>query len=353
MLKCFAWLAAALCFSVGAGAEEVAKPSVVVGTIDFFGLRQLSESAVRDHLRIKEGDPFDRSQTSAVLDELRQLPGVKMATLAPITTSEGLRLFVGIQEENDAGFVLLEAPAEDVRLPEPLMQIFRDFGSALGPAVRSGKAQQDNTQGHSLTADPEMRRTEDAALATMKDNVATVTAVLKTSAHREHRRAAAWLLGYAPDKRAVVDALVEAARDSDAGVRNNATRALGAIAVLADLKPELGIRIDPSVFIAMLGSLNWTDRNKAGFVLKKLTKSKSPELLHRLRDHAMPELIEIARWKSTGHAFGFVMILGRIAGWSDAQTTETWAWGKGDVEAVIAAALASRQGADAREVFRR
>lgn len=55
----------------------------------------------------------------------------------------------------------------------------------------------------------------------------------------------------------------------------------------------------------------------------------------------MPDLIEMARWKSTGHAFGAVVIVGRIAGWSDKKTTDTWGWGKGDGETVIAAALSS------------
>ena len=222
------------------------------------------------------------------------------------------------------------------------MQIFRDFSSALGPAVRSGKARQDNSQGHSLTADPDLRKAEEAALAQMKDNVEVVRVVLKTSAYVEDRRAAAWLLGYSPDKASITDDLVDAARDPDSGVRNNATRALGAIAALADLKPELRIRIDPAVFIEMLDSVSWTDRNKAGFVLEGLTKSNQPDLLQQLRDHAMPDLIEMARWKSAGHAFGFVMILGRIAGWSDEQTRDTWGWGKGDVEIVIAAASSAR-----------
>jgi len=342
MLHRLTFVAALMCSTAGAVADEAVKPPVVVGTIDLFGLRQHSESEIRACLKMKEGDPFDRQQASAAVDELKKLPGVKKATLAPITTSGGgLHLFVGILEENAAGFVLREKPTGDIHLPEPLMQTFRDFSNALGPAVRSGKAQEDDTQGHSLTADPDMRKAEDAALAQMKDNVATVRAVLKTSANGEDRRAAAWLLGYAPDKKSVTDDLVEAARDPDSGVRNNATRSLGAIAVLADLKPELGIRIDPSVFIAMLDSVNWTDRNKAGFVLEGLTKSKQPELLQQLREHAMPDLIEMARWKSTGHAFGFVEILGRIAGWSDKKTTDTWAWGKGDGEAVIAAALSS------------
>jgi len=329
--------------TVVVGADE-AKPQVMVGTIDLFGLRQHSESEIRSSLKIKEGDPFDREQTSAAVAELKKLPGVKQTTLAPITTdgSGRIHLFVGVQEEDAVGFVLRDKPTGETRLPAPLAQIFLDFSNALGPAVRSGKDREDDTQGHALDTDPGMRKAEETAVAQMREEVGTVKAVLRTSASVDDRRAAAWLLGYAPDKKSVTDALVEAARDPDSSVRNNATRALGAIAVLAGLQPELGIRIDPSVFIAMLDSVDWTDRNKAAFVLEGLTKSKPPELLQQLRAHALPDLIEMARWKSTGHALSAALILGRIAGWSDEKTMATCEWGKSDREAIIAAASSSR-----------
>jgi len=42
---------------------------------------------------------------------------------------------------------------------------------------------------------------------------------------------------------------MDAVRDPDLIVRNNATRSLSAIAVLANRKPEPGIRIHPTRFI--------------------------------------------------------------------------------------------------------
>ena len=149
------------------------------------------------------------------------------------------------------------------------------------------------------------------------------------------------MLGYAPDKAAVASDLVEAARDADGSVRNNATRSLGPIAVLANSQPTLGIHIDYTVFLEMLASVTWTDRNKAGFVLMGMTASRSPDLLAALRQRSLPDLIEMARWKSEGHSLSAGLILGRIAGWSEEQTFQ--AWGKGQREEIISAASAARK----------
>jgi HEAT repeat protein len=63
-----------------------------------------------------------------------------------------------------------------------------------------------------------------------RDHAALASEVLATSADARHRRWAAVILGYAPDKRAAATALIRGVSDPDDGVRNNATRALGVIA---------------------------------------------------------------------------------------------------------------------------
>jgi hypothetical protein len=62
-------------------------------------------------------------------------------------------------------------------------------------------------------------------------------------------------------------------------------------------------------------------------------------LLRTLREQRMPELIEIARWKSDGHAFPAIRILGRIAGW-DEKTSILTARREEGLEKLIAAASA-------------
>ena len=323
----------------GAAAAEK-RPDETVGTLDFFGLRKLTETEVRAALPIKEGDRYERSAVKSIVAELEKIPGVQKATMSGITVdgTGKLKVFVGVQEVGAKGFTFRDAPQGAPRLPDELAQIYRDFIAALGPSVRQGGDREDHSQGHALNLNPELRRAQEAAIAQMKTHAAVVREVLHSSSHAADRGAAAWLLGYAPDKKEIVADLVAAARDPDSTVRNNATRALGTITTFAAARPALGIAIPPDVFLEMLGSVTWTDRNKVSFLLDGMTKSGARELLQTLRTHALPELVEIARWKSEGHAFPAIRILGRIAGWEDQETLRVWR--EGGVEKIIAAASA-------------
>src|SRR5450432_4755983 len=120
-------------------------------------------------------------------------------------------------------------------------------------------------------------------------------------------------------------------------VRNNAMRALLVFAQASPSAVRPATRVPVQPFIALLDSLVWTDRNKASDALDVLSKAREPQLLARLRSQAMTPLVEMARWKSEGHAMAAFMILGRIAGYSDEAAVA--AWRRGEREPVIAAAL--------------
>src|SRR5688572_3246270 len=114
--------------------------------------------------------------------------------------------------------------------------------------------------------------------------------VARESGNAEHRAIATWILGYAPDKRTVVGDLVYALEDADPEVRNNATRALAAIGSLAQRKPELKIRIPITRLIAMLNSIEWTDRNKGLAALQNVVARSDKKAVTELRRRALPEL---------------------------------------------------------------
>ena len=63
---------------------------------------------------------------------------------------------------------------------------------------------------------------------------------------------------------------------------------------------------------------------------------RDPQLLQRLRAQALPALVEMARWKSDGHAGAAFFLLGRIGGLSEDEIRA--AWERRDREAVIRAA---------------
>jgi hypothetical protein len=138
--------------------------------------------------------------------------------------------------------------------------------------------------------------------------------VLAFSSEARHRAIAAQMIGYARQSGEQVDALVRASLDSDDDVRNDAVRALE---VLAGAKPELARRIPPEPFVRLLRSGAWSDHNKASLLLMALTKRRDPKLLTLLRTDALDSLIEMARWRSVGHAEAALTILGRMAGFSE------------------------------------
>ena len=77
----------------------------------------------------------------------------------------------------------------------------------------------------------------------------------------------------------------------------------------------------------------WTDRNKSSLALLDLSAARDPKLLEALRREALTSLVEMARWKSEGHATAALTILARIAGQPDEAAKP------GDRERIISAAL--------------
>lgn len=166
--------------------------------------------------------------------------------------------------------------------------------------------------------------------------------VLRNSSDAEHRALAAQVLGYVADKQAIVGDLVFAMSDPVEDVRNNAMRALSVFARMSPVEGRPIVRVPYEPFIALLTSPVWTDRNKASLALMGISERRDPALLAKLRREAVTQLVEIARWKSKGHALPALLILGRISGQSD-DAVEA-AWTRGEQEVIINAVLEQRTG---------
>jgi hypothetical protein len=244
---------------------------------------------------------------------------------------------VGIEEKGAAHFEFRDIPNGEVRLPGDIVGAYHEFLAALEAAVRDGNPAEDLSTGESLMVDAPARLLQRRFEVIAEKNLPLLRDVLKNSADDEHRAIAAYIIGYAPTKRLVVDDLQQAVQDPDDAVRNNSMRALGAIAVLGVKDPSQGIRISPTWFVEMLNSVIWADRNKAVTALLNLTESRPETILTLIRQRAMPSLAEMARWKSLSHAIGPYMLLGRAAGLPEQQIQD--AWKSGQRETVIAKAL--------------
>jgi hypothetical protein len=241
-------------------------------------------------------------------------------------------IFVGLRENGMPKLTFRKAPTNSLALPPEAVELNRRFGVALQAAVQRGEAGDDVSQGHSLVSDPSARAVQEQFITYAAEHLEILRSVLRQSRDPEQRATAAWILGYAPNKAVVVPDLLYAVEDPAPGVRNNATRSLGAIAALAARHPELGITIPPGPFIEMLNSIDWSDRNKALFVLQALTEHRPSSVMVELRRRAMPALVEMARWKS--HGLSAFVLVGRVVGIEEKEIYD--AWNRNDRERIIA-----------------
>ena len=296
-----------------------------IGIIDFYGLRIVSEEDVRKVLGVQEGGPLPRSKydTERAIEEI---PGVVFARLQAVCCEDGRAiLYVGIEERGAPHFDYRFPPQEPIRLPEEIHRTYALFLSALNEAVRKNEIQEDFTQGHSLMSNARARSYQEKFLAQAKEHLERLRAVLRRSDDAEHRAIAAYVIGYAPDKKAVIDDLLYALRDPDDTVRSNAMRALVAIEVYSRRNPQLGIQIPATWLIEMLNSIIWTDRTTAAVNLVNLTEDRDQETLDRIRERALGSLIDMARWKHLPHALPAYILLGRVLGLEEEEIRKQWA----------------------------
>ena len=230
-------------------------------------------------------------------------------------------LTVGIVEKGSPVMAFRAVPVLPVRLPTEIIGTYRRCMDAWERAVRIGDNQDNVEEGHSLMANSEVRAIQLRLIPLAWKHFGVLRRVLRDSAFGEHRAAAAWVLGYAPDKASVTSDLVYASGDPDALVRNNAMRSLWAIASLSTSKPELDIHIPGDPFIDLLNSIVSTDRNKALAVLSEITGNRPPNIMAELRGRALPVLAQMAR-KADG--FSAYLLIARMAGLAEKRIAESW-----------------------------
>jgi hypothetical protein len=333
-------LACFLLAALSGAAQPVAGPTI--GIIDFYGLRKTKPEEVRKLLGAKEGDALPRAKGD-VEEKLETLPNVVRARMEAACCDEGKAvLYVGVEERGAPHFDYKVPPQGAATLPAGIHDEYTRFLAALQQAVRAGETDEDLRQGHSLMANEGVRRHQERFLTMAEDHLDELRAVLSGSADQEHRAIAAYVIGYAPRKVAVVDDLQAALQDPDDTVRNNAARALAAIAVLAARTPEAEdprerLKVAPIWFVQMLESLIWQDRLTGAATLLTLTEKRDPKVLELLRERSLLTLAEMARWKHPAHALAPFILLGRAAGIPEEEIRQAWTEGKR--ESIIGRAL--------------
>ena len=315
-----------------------------IGIVDFFGLNRVAVENLRQALVFKAGDKVsldgDTRPTFIAESEKRlaAVTGVARARIHLVCCETGrLIVYVGIEEEGRPPMRFREAPQGTVRLPADIVQAGKDFLEKSTAAIQRGDAGEDDTQGHSFFADSATRAVQERFLTYAARDRATLPAVLRDSSDAGDRALAAQVLGYVTDKQNVVPDLVSAMSDPVGEVRNNAMRALALFAKMGSATGLPAVRVPPEPFIALLTSPVWTDRNKASLALVAVSERRDPALLQTLRRNALGPLVEMARWKTRGHAMPALRILGRIAG--EREEAIDAAWNRGERETIIARAM--------------
>ena len=308
-----------------------------IGIIDFYGLRSVTEAQARQALRLKESDPVPESPVPARL-RLEAIPGVSRARLNFVCCNNGKAImYVGVEEKGAPGLEFRPAPHGSVRLYADVLQAGADFDKAFTEAAQMSDFGEDQLEGHSLMHYAPARAVQKQFIKLAALHQAQLRDVLRNSADAHQRALAAQVLAYSADKKTVIDDLIYGMRDPDEETRNNSTRALWLIAMLGQRSPDLGIKVPSAPFIDLLNSIVWTDRNKSSLALLQITDNRDPALLAELHQRALPALIEMARWKTPGHAQASIYVLGRIGGMSEPDIQAAVA--KGDLETVISAGV--------------
>lgn len=315
-----------------------------VGIIDFYG-NFSNVSQLRKCLPFKENDTvrfLSDSTYFTVKNEitacLLSLKGVMQADISFVCCddAEGKWIaFIGVDTFVRVHPLIVKK--KDVRLPEEVKNDYDSMISYLMTAIETGQAGENDTAGHSLSDYLPIRNIEEKFIVYANKNLKLLRKVLKESKHDKDREVAAWVIAYYKDKSAIIGDLLGAVSDNDNSVRNNAVRAIGIIANYANKHPDLKIVIPPDPFIEMMNSISWTDRNKSGMVLLSLTEKRDTLLLSQMKKQALEPIVDMARWKSTGHSYAGFVMLGRMAGWTD---NEIWDNMNKDREQMIGKMLA-------------
>ena len=304
-----------------------------IGPIDFFGGKGIDAQAVLRALPFHEGDQMTKNRKQEARETVRRITGQDATEVALVCCDEkgDEYMFIGLPGKSTRKFAANAAPTGTIRLAPELLDLQKRIDAAEVAATQKGgdAATEDDSTGYALSRDPETRKMQlqlrDYALKHEDD----LLRVLADSSDSDHRSHAAVALGYAQQSPRQIAALVRASRDANKDVRNDATRALG---VLLVSNAALVSQVPPDNFIELAWSGIWSDRNKGCFVLEPMSRARDPKLLARLRDEALDPLIDMARWRSSGHAACGKMVLARVAG---AGEEDIVALGFGPVSAVL------------------
>jgi hypothetical protein len=322
-----------------------------VGDINFYGLHKVGAEKILNATRLAPGGSLPGSKGD-LEDSIEKLSDVVQARVEAICCEGNhAALFIGIEERGAPHAAFRSEPSGDAVLPQPLLDAYQRFLTAVTRAAARGNTAEDLTSGHSVMDDPEARALQPQLAAFAGEHPELLQQALHNSSEADRRAVAAAVIGYAPPSQSVVDELEYALDDPEAAVRANAIRSLSAIAVFASKQPQSHLRISATWLVELLHSVELSDRMESAKALLLLTDRGDQPALDLIRQRALPDLAEMARWKTLRYALPPFLLLERVAGLSDAAAQQ--AWEKGGREGAIRKALGLEDAKSAKRVEKR
>ena len=334
-----ALLVCSLCAVREADAEELQ-----IGIIDFYGLGRVSVDEVRNALTFKEGDTLsvaDGARSALVTESENRLagvPGVARAHTDIVCCDEGRAIvYVGIEEPGSSTIRFRTAPRGTARLAADVVQAGDEFSTAMRLAVLRGDDAEDHSHGHAFVHDPAARAIQERFVVYAQRDRIALRRVLRSSSDAAQRALAAQVLGYASDKAG--GRRRPGPRDERPIRRRSQQRDARVVGVRGRGAEREPIRPPHSVStIHRTAEIAGVVRPEQGvFSAHGAFDGPGSPLLERLHRRTLTPLVEMARWKSEGHALPAFIILARIAGYSDVAALDLWR--RGDREVVIGAAI--------------
>lgn len=312
-------------------AAALAAQAPVIGLIDFYGLHRVSPEHLLRALGVKEGDTLPKSRGD-LEDALEKVNGVVRANAEVQCCAQGKAiLYIGIEERGGPHLELRDEPEQDLSLPGDITAAYADY---LQTFARAESKAEDFRDGQPMADDVPTRIIQNRFVGLADLHLEKLRAVLRDAEDGELRATAACVIGYTTRKKKIVEDLQFAMRDPEANVRLNAMRSLTAVAVLARDNPALGISVSPTWFVQALSSLEWKPRHQAALSLDALTDTRDDKVLAQVRESGVPQLLEMAAWKSLGDALPAYLVLGRAAGIDEKSLLEEW--GRGNRQQMLA-----------------
>lgn len=299
-----------------------------IGQIEIYGIRKIPREKILKIVGLIPGDPLTKPKGD-IEDALESVDGVVRAQVEAFCCEQGNPiLYVGILERGATNTVYRSFPDQDLALPPEITKAYSDFTKALERASAENDLKEDLSQGYSLMQNLPCHVAQERFVGLAQIHLAALRNILQHSRYPEQRSVAAYVIGYAPDKAAVIDDVQLAMQDPDGDVRANAARTIRGFAYYSFQHPDAKLKVQATWFVELANSVDLNDRLEAAKGLLLFTEEPNDAVIANVRDRALPSLLEMARWQYLPHALPAFLVVGRVGGYPDDELEKAWASGE-------------------------